>query len=126
MDLMIAKRNGNEYTSLIIVILQDDGFAVPLNSNDDPISIDDLLFPEHYDEYLPKYVSTSIQGLLSNPNIVKSLYDITKDNDLYGIIFRAEEIALRLCYDNCLTKYVPLGQSILKGWANRLKTRKAD
>lgn len=119
MDLMIARKVEREQD--LIVILQDNGYAVPLGSNDVPIKLDSLLFPKEYDENLPKYLSSSIQGLLSNPNIVKELDALDKGFSLYEILFRAEEIALRLCYDTPLTEFVPLDQSFLKDKEECLK-----
>ena len=121
MYLMIAKRKGNEDTPEIIVLLQTNGFAAPLESDDDPINLEDLLFPKEYDENLPKYVSSAIQGLLSNPNIVKNIDSLFPEDDLYPIINRAGELALRLCYDTPLTEFVPLDQSFLKDKEECLK-----
>ena len=92
-----------------------------LESDDDPINMEDLLYPKEYDENLSKYVSSAIQGLLSNPNIVKNTDSLFPEDDLYSIINRAGELALRLCYDNPLTEFVPFDQSFLKDKEECLK-----
>lgn len=124
MYLMIVKKKESE--RILIVLLQDNGFVVPLESDDDPINMEDLLFPKKYDENLPKYLSSAIQGLLSNPNIVKNTDSLLPEDELFSIINRAGELALRLCYDTPLTEFVPLDQSFLRAKEECLKKNIID
>ena len=84
----------------------------------------ELLFPREYDENFPKYLASAIQGILSNTNLVREWFDImnNKDSDgsffvdysLHGLVVKAEEVALRLCYEDPWTEYVPLEESFVK------------
>ena len=123
MDLMIAKKKGEN--NLLVVILQSNGYVVEMNC-DEPIKFDDLLFPKDYDENLSMYLSSSIQGLLSNPNVVKDLCSLEEHENLFPVLFKAEEIALRLCYDTPLTEFVPLEQSFLRDKETCLKLRMVE
>lgn len=122
MDLMIAKKK--EEQTIIIVLLQSNGYVEEMKTGED-INVDDLLFPKEYDENLPKYLSSSIQGLLSNPNIIKDMSALYEKADMFSIIFKAEELALSLCYDTPLTEFVPIEQSFLSNKANMLYAQSA-
>jgi len=120
MDLMIAKKKGE--SDVLIVALQSNGYVVNM-SCDETIRVDGLLFPKEHDENLSMYLSSSIQGLLSNPNVVKDLCSLEEHENLFPVLFKAEEIALRLCYDTPLTEFVPLEQSFLRDKETCLKWR---
>ena len=88
------------------------------------LKTEDVLFPREYDENFPKYLASAIQGILSNTNLVREWFDIMNNKDLdgsffvdyslHGLVVKAEEVALRLCYEDPWTEYVPLEESFVK------------
>jgi hypothetical protein len=123
MDLMIANKKGED--DVLIVALQSNGYVVNMSCGE-TIRVDGLLFPKEHDENLSMYLSSSIQGLLLNPNVIKDTSALDEKADMFSIIFKAEELALSLCYDTPLTEFVPIEQSFLSNKANMLKINKVN
>lgn len=124
LNCMLVKRKDHSDDALPILVEINDPeelFCSELDGSDNGpyLKVEDVLFPREYDENFPKYLASAVQGILSNPRLVKDWDDIynnkTSNNyNGHSLHVLAEEVALRLCYEDPFTEYVPLEESFVK------------
>lgn len=101
---ILAKRKSQPDRGPIMVYRQSDGYpCIVDNSLDDEyIKPEELMFPVLPESGRDVYAAAILQGLMSNPNIIKSLKELDQDEDLtFDLLRVVDKLSAWMYYGGC-------------------------
>ena len=104
LNRILAKKKSDPNSGPIMVYRQGNGYPCINDEGIDEefISPEDLLFPDLPESGRDVYAAAALQGILANPNIVKSLDELDNDEDLlYGILRVVDKYSCKMYYGGC-------------------------
>jgi hypothetical protein len=104
LNRILAKLKSDPEGCPFMVFRQGNGYPNLNDSGmDEGYTDDELLFPDLPENGRDVYAAAALQGLLANPNIIKNLEDLDRDEDLILSLMRVvDKVSAWMYYGGCM------------------------